>query len=248
MTPAAAPAPRTIAAEALARIRSLADPKRAESNQRFFKEPVPMYGLDAKTIRTITRETASRVKGAWTVRETVRFVDAMVRDPRWEARAVAYLMLERHAKDAGPELLPAVRRWLEKSCGNWAAVDTLAPSVLAPLLDRHPELIGEVTAWTDSPNLWLRRGAAVAFVPLARKGRRLNEAYRVAGRLLGDDEDLMHKAVGWLLREAGRTDRPRLEAWLRKKGPRIPRTSLRYAIEHFPETRRKALLRDTRPR
>ena len=56
----------------------------------------------------------------------------------------------------------------------------------------------------------------------------------------------MHKAVGWLLREAGRTDRPRLEKWLRAKGPRLPRTTLRYAIEHFPEPERQALLRDTR--
>jgi len=246
MSAAARPAPRTVAAETVRRLRALADPARAESGRRFFKEPIPLYGIPAKEIHRIVRETAARVKGTWTIGEAVRFADALARDPRFEARAVGYLLAGRYAKEAGADLLPVIRRWLAKGCGSWAAVDTLAPAVLTPLIDRHPALIREVTGWTGSPDLWVRRGAAVAFVPLARKGRRLGDAYRIAGRLLGDDEDLMHKAVGWLLREAGRTDRPRLEAWLRAKGPRLPRTTLRYAIEHFPEPERKALLRDTK--
>lgn len=85
-------------------------------------------------------------------------------------------------------------------------------------------------------------------MPLAREGRRLATVYRVALALLGDDEDLMHKAVGWLLREAGKTDMARLERFLRKHGPRIPRTTLRYAIERFPEPERRALLESTRRR
>ena len=67
-----------------------------------------------------------------------------------------------------------------------------------------------------------------------------------AQAMLGDQEDLMHKCTGWLLREAGRPDRPRLERFLRAHGPAIHRTSVRYAIERFPEARRKRILRDTR--
>lgn len=62
------------------------------------------------------------------------------------------------------------------------------------------------------------------------------------------DDDLIHKANGWLLREAGKTDPGRLERFLLAHGPAIPRTTLRYAIERFPEPKRKALLRDTRQR
>ena len=61
-----------------------------------------------------------------------------------------------------------------------------------------------------------------------------------------DPEDLIQKAAGWLLRDAGRTDRPRLERYLRANGPSIPRTTLRYAVEHFPEGPRKAILAATR--
>lgn len=71
-------------------------------------------------------------------------------------------------------------------------------------------------------------------------------AYEVATELLDDKEDLIHKAVGWLLPEAGKVDRARLEAYLLGKGPRLPRTTLRYAIEKFPKEDRKRLLEATR--
>jgi 3-methyladenine DNA glycosylase AlkD len=71
-------------------------------------------------------------------------------------------------------------------------------------------------------------------------------AYRIATRLLDDDEDLMHKAVGWLLREAGKSDMERLAEYLLTKGPRMSRTTVRYAIERFPKDERKRLLEATR--
>jgi len=81
--------------------------------------------------------------------------------------------------------------------------------------------------------------------PLARHGKALDEAYRVAAALREDREDLIHKATGWLLREAGKTDPARLERFLLAQGPRLPRTALRYAIERFPAARRRRLLVQT---
>ena len=74
----------------------------------------------------------------------------------------------------------------------------------------------------------------------------MDEAYDVVASLLDDTEDLMHKACGWLLREAGKTDVKRLERFLLRQGPAVPRTSVRYAIERFPEAHRKRLLVATR--
>lgn len=240
--------PRRAAEETVRQIRRRADPKWAASTQRYFKEPVQVYGLDTPTSRALTKELVNRVRGSWTLRDAVAFCRAMVRDPHLEPRGIGYLVVAAFARDAGPEILPDVKRWLERSCGNWALVDTLAPSVVAPLVERHPEIIPEVVSWTASRSTWLRRGAAVTFVPLARRGRHLDTAYEIASRLLDDEEDLMHKAVGWMLREAGRIDRGRLERFLRTHGPRIPRTTVRYAIEHFPPARRKRLLEATRSR
>jgi 3-methyladenine DNA glycosylase AlkD len=94
--------------------------------------------------------------------------------------------------------------------------------------------------------MWVRRASIVGLIPRARRGESLDLVYGIAKRLHSDREDLIQKAVGWALREAGKTDPARLEHYLRTNGPAIPRTTLRYAIERFPETKRKALLTDTR--
>lgn len=246
MSAASGLSPRETAHDMIERVRRRADPKRAASTQRYFKEPVECYGLDTATGRALTRELLKRVKGSWSLEDAVAFCRAMVRDPHLEPRGIGYQVVAAFVGEAGPGLLREARRWLERSCGNWALVDTLGPSVVAPLVSAHSEALPEVVGWTASSNMWLRRGAAVTFVPLARRGRHLDAAYEVARRLLDDDEDLMHKAVGWLLREAGKTDRRRLERFLRAEGPRMPRTTVRYALERFPPDERRRWLTATR--
>lgn len=238
--------PRRAAEEMIEQIRRRADPSWAASSQRYFKERVELYGLDTPTSRGLTRDLLRRVKGSWALRDAVAFCRLMVRDPHLEPRGIGFEVVAAFVDEAGPALLDDARRWLERSCGNWALVDNLAPGVVAPLVETHPELIPAVVGWTGSRSLWVRRGAAVTFVPLARHGKHLDAAYEVARRLLDDREDLMHKAVGWMLRDAGRTDRLRLERFLLAEGPGIPRTTVRYAIEHFPANERKRLLQATR--
>ena len=100
--------------------------------------------------------------------------------------------------------------------------------------------------WSRDRNLWVRRASIVGLIPLARKGESLDLVYEIAKRLHADREDLIQKAVGWALREAGKTDPARLERYLRVNGAAIPRTTLRYAIERFPEAKRRNLLLATR--
>jgi len=177
----------------------------------------------------------------------VAFCDILVRHGHEEPKTLGFLLLGRFHGRFEKDLILVVESWLkEGACGNWAAVDGLCPWVITPLVRRHPDLIPRVRGWSDSRNVWLRRASAVTFVPLSRRGEHLSTAYRVARSLFGDDEDLIHKAVGWLLREAGRTDPVRLEAFLIRHGPRIPRTTVRYAIERYPEGRRRRILAATR--
>lgn len=239
---------RRAAEETLELLRGQANATRAASYQRYFKEPVDYFGLDTKSARRVQRNLLDRVGEDWTIRDAVRFCNAMLRDPHMEARGTGYQVVAHFVSEAPPELLVDVERWLTRSCGNWGLVDNLAPSVLGPLLERHPKLVSEVVSWTDSPNQWVRRGAVVAFVPLVgtRKKKHLATAYRIARRLFDDEEDLIHKAVGWLLRETGKADMARLEEFLLDEGLRIPRTSVRYAIERFPAADRKRLFRATR--
>jgi len=110
----------------------------------------------------------------------------------------------------------------------------------------HSALSPRLRSWSKDRNMWVRRASIVGLIPLIRKGNGLDIAYEIAGTLHKDKEDLIQKAVGWTLREAGKIDLQRLEKYLRAEGPNIPRTTVRYAIERFPAAKRRQLLKATR--
>lgn len=242
---ASALSPDALVLESRARLLAGADPRVAARAMSYFKdgEQVACYGLTAAGLRQIARELSRRVARQWTLRDAVAYCDAMLALPQLEAKGLGLLLLERYQRFFTRGLLRTAKSWLVRGrCANWATTDALSLLVVAPLLARWPDEARSVAGWTRSRNLWLRRASAVALVPLARRGEALAIAYGVATALRDDREDLLHKATGWLLREAGKTDAARLERYLLAQGQRLPRTALRYAIERFPPSRRRRLL------
>jgi 3-methyladenine DNA glycosylase AlkD len=122
---------------------------------------------------------------------------------------------------------------------NWDLVDASCRPILGEHLKTNSRTI--LDKLCRSRNLWERRIAIISTLAFIRSGD-LDDAFRLAEALLSDKHDLMHKAVGWVLREAGTKDRARLLVFLKTHYARIPRTTLRYAIEHFPPDQRKKLL------
>jgi len=103
----------------------------------------------------------------------------------------------------------------------------------------------EMRAWASHTNMWVRRASIVGLLPAIRRGETkaaVDLVYDIARRLHRDPHDLIHKAVGWALREAGKVDPVRLEEYLRANVRAIPRTTFRYAIERFEPRKRKQLL------
>ena len=126
-----------------------------------------------------------------------------------------------------------------KHVNNWDLVDTSAPAIVGGYLrdkSRKP-----LIRLAKSKSLWERRIAIVATQHFIRLGE-FDETLAISRVLLSDNEDLIHKAVGWMLREVGDRDAARLVRFLDEHGNVMPRTMLRYAIEHFPSERRKAWL------
>jgi 3-methyladenine DNA glycosylase AlkD len=239
--------PRKIAAEIIARLEAGADPVRAAGSRRYFKEQVEFYGLTTPEMRAICGEFHERIKKSWTLDEAMALCEILLPRKKMEAKAASIVLLLKFKKEFGPDTFRRIKAWLAADyCDNWAAVDILCPEGLGFLLDRNPALIKDIKTWTAHPNRWVRRASIVAFVPLARRGKYLDAAYDIGRRMFATDDDLLQKAAGWMIREAGKTDMARLEAFLLEHGPAIPRTTLRYAIERFSEVSRKRLLAVTR--
>jgi len=241
--------PALLASRAIAMLRQSGDPRVAAQSRSYFKqhETIVTHGVRSAKVREIERDLFTTVKAEWSTTEALRFCELLLQERSHESKGIGFHLLTRYQESFDKNLVDVVEGWLSTNlCDNWAAVDDLCPRVLTPLVRRFPDQIRRVRGWSGSSNLWLRRASAVTFVPMARRGERLDDAYRVAKSLLGDSEDLIQKAVGWLLREAGKTDMPRLERFLLDNGPRVSRTTVRYAIERFPERKRLALLAATR--
>jgi 3-methyladenine DNA glycosylase AlkD len=131
-----------------------------------------------------------------------------------------------------------------RRANNWDLVDLSVYKILGDFLLRQTRVEQRriLDKLVISDNIWERRMAIVATYAFIKNGQ-VNETFRIALKLLGDGEDLIHKAVGWMLREAGRRDRAALKKFLDAHIRRLPRVTLRYAIEHFPPEERQKYLK-----
>jgi 3-methyladenine DNA glycosylase AlkD len=195
--------------------------------------------------RTIVRDHAP----AWRVEDACAFASVLVKDRHLEVKGLGIEVLGRYRREFTPALLRVWRRWLANNCSsNWATTDAMCGLLIGPLVAAHSHLAADLARWAGDRNMWVRRASIVGLIPVARRGVALDILYRTARKLHRDDEDLIQKAVGWALREAGKSDMNRLERYLLTNGPTIPRTTLRYAIERFPAPKRRQLLIATRNR
>lgn len=160
-----------------------------------------------------------------------------------EMRLLGLLILVEKVKRAkGGEREEMVRLYLRHTrwINNWDLVDLSAPGILGEYMKDHDR--GVLWELSGSGDLWKQRIAMVATLALIREGE-FEEALSLAEGYLGHPHDLIHKASGWMLREVGKRDRDVLRGFLRKYRKAMPRTMLRYAIEHFDEEERKEWLR-----
>jgi 3-methyladenine DNA glycosylase AlkD len=228
------------AKEIQARCRSLADPAHAAGAARFFKTGPGQYGekqvflgLRAATLRQLARAYRQL---------QLDEVEKLLRSPIHDERAVALLILVdkvHKAPDAVRKQVFDTYRTHTPHVNSWALVDVSAPPIAGGYL--HDKSRQPLFKWAKSKCLWERRIAIVATQYFIRLND-FDDTLKIAKVLLGDQEDLIHKAAGWMLREVGQRDQPTLEAFLKDHYSGMPRTMLRYAIERFEEKKRRAYL------
>jgi 3-methyladenine DNA glycosylase AlkD len=216
---------------------------------RYFRGPgdLAFYNVGTANMRALARSIYDAHREDWSIDDAMAFADALIVDRHLEAKSLGIEVVARYRRDFAPGLLPMWKRWLAGNhSANWATTDAICGALIGPLIVRHPRLAARLKAWARDRNMWVRRAAIVGLIPCARKGESLDLVYEIALGLHADREDLIQKAVGWVLREAGKVDAGRLERYLRANGPSMPRTTVRYAIERFGEAQRRALLEATR--
>ena len=221
-------------------LESLADEKIAQVSRRFFKTGPGQYGEGdvflgirvpqlrklATSLRDISLPTAT----------------AVLTSPIHEARLLAMIILVRMYNEGDPPTRQAIYAcYLDNTAhiNNWDLVDTSAEHIVGAHLMSQPKR--PLYALAQSTSLWERRIAIMATFHYIKR-HCYDETIKVAEMLLDDREDLIHKAVGWMLREVGKRNLRREEQFLKQHLGKMPRTMLRYAIEKFPEPRRRALL------
>ncbi len=225
----------------------IACPDRANITKSFFKTGTGEYsntdlfiGIRVPTLRNIAQQHTSL---------SLHEVESLLHSPVHEQRLCAlFIWVYQYKKrtTSTEDKQSIYDAYIRNSIyvNNWDLVDTTTPHIVGEhLFDRDRSLLDK---WSLDNNLWKRRMSIVATWAFIRR-KDLDDTFRRAEVLLDDSEDLMHKAVGWMLREAGKRDQNRLTEFLEKHKSNMPRTMLRYSIEKFDPQTRKYFLRTSKP-
>lgn len=216
---------------------SLRNEEEARGLMRFFKTGKGQYGEGDQFLGIRVPTTREMVKRLW--RETTMLdLEQCIESPWHEVRLAALLVLIqlfKHNKNHPDKQRECIDFYLLHTdrINNWDLVDLSCYELLGTwLLDKDRTILYDLAR--NGKTIWEQRIGIVSTMQFLRHGQ-LDDTYAIADILLTHTHDLIHKAVGWLLREAGKRDEQRLIDWLNERHSTMPRTMLRYAIERLPE-------------
>jgi len=223
-------------------LKKLSSPKIAKKSQYYFKTKKGQYSYGDIFIGVKSADLRSLAKTNTDL--SITDTKILLKSKIHEERALALLILVYKYKSSNDDIEhQKIFNFYTKHfkyINNWDLVDCSSPHIVGiHLMNRNREVL---YTWIQSEHLWTRRIAMLANWWFVRKGD-LKDVFKMAKILLNDEHDLMHKAVGWMLREAGKKDNKKLTTFLKSNYKSMPRTMLRYSIEKFPENLRQKYLK-----
>jgi 3-methyladenine DNA glycosylase AlkD len=220
-----------------------ADEQTRETQGRFFKEAVNFYGVKNPAVEKLARQHYPEIK-ALGKQIIFNLCEELLQSGYFEESLIAFEWSYKLNKEYEPDDFTTFERWLNKYVSNWAACDTLCNHTIGALVDKYPQFITNLKRWAKSDNRWLKRAAAVTLIIPARQGNFLKDIFEIADTLLTDDDDLVQKGCGWMLKEASKMHQAEVFEYIIKNKKAMPRTALRYAIEKMPpDLKRRAMER-----
>jgi 3-methyladenine DNA glycosylase AlkD len=235
------PVQHTIIQSVRRELKRASSAKARKTGATFFKEPVTLYGVRADGVRRIAKAHLKDVQSL-PKKQSFAVCEALWRSNYMEESFVACEWSYARRKEYAPGDLVYFERWVRRYVHNWASCDTLCNHTIGTFLEMYPEFLPKLNLWARSRNRWMRRASAVSLIVPARKGLFLEEIFGIADILLEDQDDMVQKGYGWMLKVASKPHLEEVFGYVQKHKALMPRTALRYAIELMPEGMRKTAM------
>jgi 3-methyladenine DNA glycosylase AlkD len=227
----------------ISNLRNLANPEIAQHSQKFFKTGKGQYGEGDKFLGIRVPELRKTAKKFLDISDND--IEECLKNAFHEVRLTGLFIWVYQFQKADKKRQKEIFEFYLKNLSavnNWDLVDTTTPQIVGKYLSQNPQISRNfLYDFSESKNLWKRRIAIIATFAFIRVGE-FDDAIKISKKLLNDPHDLIHKSVGWMLREIGKKDEKTLSQFLDQYVLKMPRTMLRYAIERFDEKKRKYFL------
>jgi len=235
------PSPATIAAEIRLLLRDGGSAEHAEGVQWFFKHKIRSHGWYTAQLRSVAIHFRRQIKKELGLDFLLQVADKLFAGPVLEEKVFAVFLLEKLTEEFGDAEFRLFESWLPR-ISSWADHDALVHYLIAPMVAAKPERTGRIFRWARSKNRWHRRAACVALIQGSRRKMFFPEIKRLSELLLSDEDDMVQKGLGWLLRETAKADPKRTVPYLMSIRERAPRLVLRTACETLPAGAREKIL------
>jgi 3-methyladenine DNA glycosylase AlkD len=233
--------PAVIAARIRRALKEGGSAEHAQSVQRFFQEEIKSHGWYTADLRRASVRFRRQIQKDHGLNFLVEVADQLFLGSVLEEKIAAIFLLEKLDAQFGDSEYKLFESWLGR-ISSWADHDALVHSCIAPMVAAKPARLRTVFRWAKSADRWHRRAACVALIRGAREKIFFREIIKLADLLLADEDDMVQKGLGWLLRETAKYDAKRTAAYLMKIRRRASRLVLRTACETLPATVRQQVL------
>lgn len=222
-------------------LKKLASAEGQAAAGKFHKEEIKAYGIKVPVVRSIAKENFSKIKSIGKDK-IFTMCDELFGTGYIEEALIACewtFLLKRQFEKTD---LKQFKYWIENYINNWATCDNFCNNTVGSFLLMYPEFVPQLNKWAVTKNRWLQRASAVSLILPARDGKFLEESFAVADLLLRSDDDLVQKGYGWLLKSQSKPNAKEVFRFVEERKNEMPRTALRYAIEHFSSMQKDKLM------
>ena len=229
--------------EFIQELKALGTRYRADHEKRYLKSSAPFFGVTVPDTRRLTAPVASAFKQSGDLRGAITFGTALWSTGAHEPKLAAAIIVSQCEAFYDDRVWRLGRAWLN-DIDNWALCDGIAPNLVGPFVcvsrRNHKSRRKEILRWTRDENPWIRRGALLATARSIRDAHEYQFTFDVCGKLLGDPDYFVQKALGWMLRECAHHNPREVITFIQRHRANMRKSTITNAVSRLPKTLQRA--------